>query len=205
MEQKKIPFWEDSYKNYSISAFGIKPNPEVEQFINLFNKRGRVLEAGCGEAKNTFYLIENGFENVSAFDLSENAINKVNRIAEKRNVEINAFVQDLCTFQWKYKYDLIISFGTLHFVHRAGWHKFIKDAKENTNIGGIHVIQIFTDKVPASDDIKDFAIGMAKEGELLELYEDWEIVNHKEFVLEDEHPGASKHFHAINKIVARKK
>ncbi len=46
---------------------------------------------------------------------------------------------------------------------------------------------------------------MAKEGELLELYEDWEIVNHKEFVLEDEHPGASKHFHAINKIVARKK
>jgi len=205
MEQKKIPFWEDSYKNDNISAFGIKPNPEVEQFIELFKKNGRVLEAGCGEAKNTFYLMENGFKNVSAFDLSENAINKVHKIAEKRNVQINAFVQDLCTFEWKYNYDLVISFGTLHFVDRAGWHKFINNAKEHTKAGGIHVIQIFTDKVPASDDIKDFAVGLAKEGELLALYKDWEIINHKEFVLEDEHPGAPKHFHAINKIVARKK
>jgi hypothetical protein len=67
------------------------------------------------------------------------------------------------------------------------------------------VIQIFTDKVPASDDIKAFAIGLSKEGELLEIYHDWEIIDHKEFVLEDEHPGAPKHYHAINKIVARKR
>lgn len=205
MEEKIIPFWEESYKNENISAFGVNPNPEVKEYVELFSKYGKVLEAGCGEAKNAFFLIENGFSDVSAFDLSENAINKVFKIAENRGVNINAFVQDLCTFQWEYKYDLVISYGTLHFVNNDGWHKFLIDAKEHTNSGGLHVIQIFTNKVPASDDIKEYAVGLSKEGELLEIYKDWEIIDHKEFVLEDEHPGAPKHYHAINKVVARKR
>lgn len=199
-----IPFWEESYRNDSISAFGIKPNPEVEEFLQLFMKNGKVLEAGCGEAKNSFYLLENGFTNVKAFDLSENAINKVQKIAAKKGVSINAFVQDLCTFKWKGSYDLIISFGTLHFVSKKGWHKFLEEAKKHTNKGGIHVIQIFTNKVPASPDIEEFAIGLADEGELEEIYDGWKIISYKTFVLEDEHPGAPLHYHAINKIVAQK-
>lgn len=201
----KEPFWEESYRNNDISAFGVEPNPEVKQFINVFNKDGKVLEVGCGEAKNAFYLIRNGFKDVSAFDLSEHAIGKVHQIAQKAQLQINAFTQDLCTYKWESCYDLVISYGTLHFVERSKWIKFIEEAKKNTNRGGIHVIQIFTDKVPASDDIKDFAIGLAKEGELLTLYKDWDMLDHKEFVLEDEHAGEPKHFHAINKIVARKK
>jgi cyclopropane fatty-acyl-phospholipid synthase-like methyltransferase len=205
MKEMKIPFWEESYINDNISAFSTTPNPEVKEFISIFNKNGTILEAGCGEAKNAFFLIENGFHDVSAFDLSDSAIKKVYKIAEKKGVEINAFVQDLCSFQWEYNYDLIISYGTLHFVTNESWHKFLADAKEHTNPGGIHVIQIFTDKVPASDDIKDFAIGLSKEGELLDIYHDWEMIDHKEFILEDEHPGAPKHYHAINKIVVRKR
>ncbi|QHQ62963.1 methyltransferase domain-containing protein [Anaerocolumna sedimenticola] len=204
-EKKKIPFWEESYKNDDISAFGANPNPEVKEFIDIFDKNGKVLEAGCGEAKNAFYLIENGFRNVSAFDLSDNAIKKVHKIAEKRKIHINAFVQDLCRYQWDNNFDLVISYGTLHFVKSEEWHKFIFDAKEHTNSGGFHVIQIFTDKVPASEDIKEFAVGLSKEGELLTLYQDWKIIDHKEFILEDEHAGVPKHYHAINKIVARKK
>ncbi len=205
MEEKGIPFWEESYKNENLSAFGVNPNPEVREYVEYFEKTWRVLEAGCGEAKNAFFLIDNGIHDVSAFDLSENAIKKVNKIAETKQVKINAFVQDLCTFHWECNYDLIISYGTLHFVTNDGWRKFLEEAKEHTNSGGIHIMQIFTDKVPASDDIKDFAIGLSKEGELLEIYKDWEMIAHKEFVLEDEHPGAPKHFHAINKIVARKR
>lgn len=200
-----IPFWEESYKNNNISAFGVNPNPEVKEYLDCFNKQGKVLEAGCGEAKNSFYLIQNGFEDVNAFDLSENAIAKVHRIAEEKSVHINAFVQDLCSFEWKESYDLIITYGTLHFVAKNGWHKFLDEAKEHTNIGGIHLIQIFTNKVPASPDIEEFAIGLADEGELEGIYKDWKIICYKSYVLEDEHPGAPKHYHAINKIVAQKR
>lgn len=201
---KNIPFWEESYKNNEISAFGTDPNQEIAEYLDCFNKQGAVLEVGCGEAKNSFYLIENGFEKVKAFDLSENAVAKVHKIAEQKNIKITAFVQDLCNFEWKENYDLIISYGTLHFVAKKEWHKFLNKAKKHTSAGGIHVIQIFTNKVPASQDIKEFAIGLADEGELEKMYKGWKILGYRSFILEDEHPGAPKHYHAINKIVAQK-
>ena len=84
------------------------------------------------------------------------------------------------------------------------WKKFVNAAKEHTNPGGIHIIQIFTDVVPASEDIAPFAVGLAKDGEMKELYTDWEILQFKSYVFEDEHPNVPKHLHASNKIVARK-
>lgn len=54
-------------------------------------------------------------------------------------------------------------------------------------------------------DLKQFAVGLAKEGEIRELYEDWEILQFQSYTFEDEHPGVPKHLHASNKIVARKK
>mgnify|MGYP003492089995 FL=1 len=97
-----------------------------------------------------------------------------------------------------------MSFGTLHFVEREDWKRFLLQAKEHTNVGGIHIMQIFTDVVPASPDIAPFAIGLAKDEEIKELYQDWEILQFKSYVFEDEHPNVPKHLHASNKIVARR-
>ena len=65
-------------------------------------------------------------------------------------------------------------------------------------------MQIFTNKIPASPDIEPFVKGLANEGELFDLYADWEIIETKSYIFEDEHPRVEKHFHASNKIVARK-
>lgn len=67
--------------------------------------------------------------------------------------------------------DLIMSFGTLHFVKKDLWKQFIRRAKDE---------------------------------EIKELYEDWEILQFKSYVFEDEHPNVPKHLHASNKIVARR-
>lgn len=61
-------------------------------------------------------------------------------------------------------------------------------------------MQIFTDTVPASEDIAPFAIGLAKYGEIRDLYNDWEILQFKSYTFEDEHPGDPKHMHASNKL-----
>jgi hypothetical protein len=47
--------------------------------------------------------------------------------------------------------------------------------------------------------------GLADEGELASVYADWELLQNKAYVFEDEHPGVPKHYHASNKIVARKR
>jgi len=198
------PFWEVSYKDDNVSTFGIEPNQSVKEYEHLFDKSWNILEIGCGEGKNPIYLASRGFSNINAFDLSENGIAKLLRTATKNGLIINAWVQDLCEFQFEKQYDLVISFGTLHFVNKQDWKSFLLKAKENTSLGGMHIIQIFTNSVPASPDIAPFAVGLANDGELETLYADWDILESKSYTFEDEHPGVPIHLHASNRIVAQR-
>ena len=204
MNEKLVPFWEEAYQNEEIDTFSSEPNATIKEFEHLLSKRSKIIDVGCGEGQNAFYFAKQGYCNVDAFDISEHGIAKLKRRCERENVQLNAFTADLTTYQFKHQYDLIMSFGTLHFVQKTDWKDFINRAKANTNIGGIHIMQIFTDTVPASKDIAPFAIGLAKDNEIKELYNDWEILQFKSYTFEDEHPGVPKHLHASNKIVARK-
>lgn len=204
MSNDLIPFWEETYRDSAVSTFSITPNPTVKEFEHFLNKHSQILEVGCGEGQNILYLAEQGYSNLDAFDLSESGIAKLKQRGKSIENQVNAFVDDLTTYQFEKKYDLIMCFGTLHFVSKNDWKDFICRAKENTNIGGIHIMQIFTDTVPASADIAPFAIGLAKDEEIKDLYNDWEILQFKSYVFEDEHPNVPKHLHASNKIVARR-
>lgn len=203
MDKDLVPFWEKSYQEDDTIAFSDQPNTSITEFEHLLHMQSKVLEAGCGEGQNAVYLAQKGYQ-VDAFDLSEHGIAKLKRRCEQSNAQVNAFVADLTTYQFKRYYDMILCFGTLHFVDKDGWKRFIRNAKEYTHIGGIHIMQIFTDAVPASEDIAPFAIGLAKDGEMKELYTDWDILQFKSYVFEDEHPNVPKHMHASNKIVARR-
>ncbi|MDE6020086.1 MAG: methyltransferase domain-containing protein [Ruminococcus sp.] len=198
-----VPFWEEEYRKDTL-AFSAEPNAAVKEFEHLLGKASSILEAGCGEGQNVLYLAKRGFRDIDAFDISEAGISKLKRLCELNAVSFNAFVQDLTTYRFEKKYDLIMSFATLCFVEKIAWRKFIGDAKANTNVSGIHIMHIFTDSVPASPDIAPFAKGLARDGELKELYEDWEILQFKSYVFEDEHPNVPKHLHSANKIVARR-
>lgn len=204
MAKELVPFWEEAYQNKDIIAFLSNPNVTIKEFEELFRKHSRVLDVGCGEGQNAIYLAQQG-HCVDAFDLSEHGIAKVNYRCEALGIQLNAFTADLTQYQFEQNYDVIVCFGTLHFVNKTDWKNFIREAKVHTNVGGIHIIQIFTDVVPASKDIAAFAIGLAKDEEIKELYDDWEILQFKSYVFEDEHPNVPKHLHASNKIVVRKR
>lgn len=204
MSKDLVPFWEEAYQNDKVSAFSAEPNMTIKEFEYLIDKQSNIIEIGCGEGQNVLYLAKQGYCNVNAFDISVHGIAKLRKRCQSDGVQVNAFTADLRTYQFERKYDVIMSFGTLHFVQKSDWKALINRAKENTNTGGIHMMQIFTDTVPASEDIAPFAIGLAKDGEIKELYGDWEILQFKSYTFEDEHPGVPKHLHASNKIVARK-
>lgn len=201
--EELVPFWEKAYQEDEVAAFSNEPNATVTEFEHLFHKQAKVLEAGCGEGQNAIYLAKQG-HCVDAFDLSEHGIAKLKRKSETVHAKVNAFTADLTVYEFEQNYDLILCFGTLHFVSKNDWKRFLVNAKAHTNIGGIHIMQIFTDTVPASEDIAPFAVGLAKDEEIKELYADWDILQFKSYVFEDEHPNVPKHLHASNKIVARR-
>lgn len=205
MKKELTPFWEEEYRRNDRMAFSPNPNGTLLEFEHLLSKEAAVLEVGCGEGQNAFYLAKRGYQNVDAFDLSESGIEKLKMLCKQNGVALNAFVQDLRAYQFSKPYDLILSFATLCFVERDEWRAFLSRAKASTRPGGIHLIQTFTDTVPASADIAPFAVGLAKDGELKDLYWDWEILQFKSYVFEDEHPNVPKHLHSANKIVARRR
>lgn len=204
MDRDLVPFWEEMYRDENSVTFSSEPNATIKEFEHLLGKQSPIIEIGCGEGQNAVYLAKQGYCNVDAFDISEHGIAKLQKRCKKEAVQLNAFTADLITYQFEKNYDMVMSFGTLHFVQKSDWKSLINRAKAHTNIGGIHIMQIFTDTVPASEDIAPFAVGLAKDKEIKELYNDWEILQFKSYTFEDEHPGVPKHLHASNKIVARR-
>ena len=79
--------------------WGLEPGDFLEELIERCPPAAgkRALDIGCGEGKDAVYMAQKGYD-VTAFDLTENGIRKTVALAEKRNVNIRAYVDDINTF-----------------------------------------------------------------------------------------------------------
>lgn len=196
------PFWENEYLNKERSTFG-QPSKEVEDIVPFLPKGAKILDVGCGDGRHALYLAGLGFD-VDAFDISANAIEKLDYLKHRHHLAINTCVCDALTFAYKQKYDLVILHGVLQFIDRAQQPEILSLLKEWTNPGGYHIVALFTDEVPVPDDLKDVMVGAFKNEEIKAYYKDWEIRMFERRIFNDEHENGVKHCHAMNKIVARK-
>ena len=48
MNEKLVPFWEESYKNENVNAFSPEPNATVKEFEHLLSKQAKIIDVGCG-------------------------------------------------------------------------------------------------------------------------------------------------------------
>jgi tellurite methyltransferase len=205
MTKRKKPFWEESYKRPGkLDTFGAgKPNETVVKIASQLPSGTKALDLGCGEGRNALYLAGLGFQ-VSAFDISESGIEKLRTIAHKRRFNIDSSVCDMRTYEFPHKFDLIVCQGCLHLIKREEWESLIRRMKKFTVPGGQHIVGVFTDTVPEPEDQRGLMVGLFKEGELLEQYEDWEIIENHAYRFAHTHPGGVSHEHAGNEIIARK-
>jgi 2-polyprenyl-3-methyl-5-hydroxy-6-metoxy-1,4-benzoquinol methylase len=72
-----------------------------------FDKTKRILDVGCGTGRHAIELAARGYT-VTAFDLSQDQIDKAIKNAENANVTVDFFTQDARTFTFKEKFDLVI-------------------------------------------------------------------------------------------------
>ncbi len=196
------PFWERAYADMDTRTFG-EPSQEVRDVVPTLKPGAKILDLGCGEGRNALLLAENGFD-VTAVDISEAGIRKLQALAQKNNLHIHTQVADIRDYWFPQSFDLIVSHGCLHLLERESWQKLIPLCKTYTNPGGINIIVVFTDTIAPPDDLKDFCLGLFREGEVFSLYSDWETLQQQSYTFEDEHPGSSRHMHPVNKLVARK-
>lgn len=206
MKKTTKPFWEDSYKRPGrLDTFGGgQPEKDVVEISGRMKPGLNALDLGCGEGRNALYLASKGF-NTTAVDISISGIQKLNDLAGKNNVNIDAFVCDMREYSFNKAFDLIVCSGCLHLIKREEWQQVLKKMKDATVTGGYNLIGIFTDAEPEPEDQRGLMVGLFKEGELFTYYQDWEIIESRTFSLEHQHPDGPKHKHSGNNIVARKK
>lgn len=195
------PFWENEYLNKESSVFG-NPSKEVVDIVKHLKKDAKILDVGCGDGRHTLYLANLGFQ-VDAFDISENAIKKVDYLKMQNDLTVNTYVCDALNFDFKYKYDLIIIHGVLQYIDKAEQPVIIEKLKEWTNKNGYHIIAVFTDDEPVPPDLKDVMVGVFRNGEIKDYYKDWQIEMFEAYKFNDEHENGIKHCHAVNKIVVK--
>lgn len=195
------PLWETTYAEMEAKSFG-DVSQEIFDLIPMLPSRAKILDLGCGDGRNALPLARAGFD-VTAIDLSQVGIHKLNTLAERENLSIQTAVADMTTFKIPRDYDLIISQGCLHFVERRHWEQLIQDFKDHTKLHGFNAITVFTNEIPPPPELTDLCVGMFPEGELYTMYSEWDILLAKSYTFQDDHAGGIQHLHAANKLIAR--
>ncbi len=198
----------DNRYNMDEYYWGLMPNRICYDIMKILPpiKPYRVLDLGCGEGKDAVFLAKCGYA-VTAFDLSEQGIEKAKKLAEHNKVEVRLFKADIFDYHPDAEYDIIFSSGVLHFLPDARRKELCHSLKEYTADGGINVLNVFVQKPfikHAPDQTKDEEKRhLWYSGELFQYYHDWMFHTCREEIF-DCNSGGIPHKHCMDTLIAQK-
>lgn len=188
--------------------WGLTPNRICYDIMKLLPpiKPYRVLDMGCGEGKDAVFFAKCGYA-VTAFDISEQGIEKAKRLAEHNKVEVRLFRADLFDYRPDTEYDIIFSSGVLHFVPGQQRKDLCDSLKEHMADNGINAMNVFVEKpfiTRAPDSTRDESKRHPwRSGELFGYYHDWLFHVCREEVF-DCNSGGKPHKHCMDTLIAQK-
>jgi len=116
-----------------------QPNAFLAEVVSVL-KPGKALDLGSGEGRNTLFLAQKGWK-VTALDVSDVGIAHTKELAAKRDVEIDARVQDIDTFDFgNAQWDLIC---LLYFVLHDGQRPLYQRIANGLRPGGLVIAEGF--------------------------------------------------------------
>ncbi|MDO4198660.1 MAG: methyltransferase domain-containing protein [Erysipelotrichaceae bacterium] len=186
--------------------WGLEPAELCKEIAAILpkDKKLKILDIGCGEGKDIIYFGKLGYE-VSGFDITENGIRKTKALALREGVEINAYIDDVNTFELNDNYDVIYSTGTIQYLDDDDKKdRFFEMVKSHTNVGGINWFNVFVDKpfIPLPPDW-DKTEKMWMSGDLFSRYPDWKFLRVDEEIFEC-HSSGVPHLHCMDVLFAKK-
>ncbi len=185
--------------------WGTEPADFCDELIKLCppSKGKKVLDIGCGEGKDAVYMASKGYD-VYAFDLTENGIRKTKLLAEEKDVDVEAYVDDINTFVTDEQFDIIYSSGTIQYLFEENKAAFFEKIGKITKKNGFVFFNVFVEKpfleLPPDWDIEE---KMWKSGELFSYFPDWKFHRIDETIFED-NSNDIPHYHCMDTIICEK-
>ncbi len=105
-ETSQPAFWNERYAEYE-ELFGTKPNAWVAEQAPDLAPGATVLDVAAGEGRNALYLAQRGHP-VTAVDFAEKGLRKLERQAEKQELDISCEPVDVLSWQPERQWDVIV-------------------------------------------------------------------------------------------------
>ena len=200
----------DYDKRYNTEGYywGLRPNRICYDIMKILPpiKPYRVLDIGCGEGKDAVFFAKCGYA-VTAFDISEQGIEKAKRLAEHNKTEVNFFKANIFDYRPDTEYDIIFSSGVLHFLPLNERKDFCNSLKSHTSDIGLNALNVFVQKPfisRAPDSTRDENLRRPwLSGELFGYYHDWLFHTCREEIF-DCNSGGIPHRHCMDTLIAQK-
>lgn len=195
---KEKDFFEEHVFSDKNHFFTFEKDKELIKNILKYKKAGKILDIGCGEAGTSLVLAEKGFD-VTCVDISKTVIKEIRDEAKRRNIEIDAVIDDLETFNISKNYDIVIGTGIFHFISKEKVLDLIDKLKNCTKEGGINVFEVFLQGDPSQDESSEGYY--FNKNELKNIYSKWEIIDYDEY---EEYDKKEKHTNKMAFFMAKK-
>ena len=186
--------------------WGLKPHKFVVNAVDMIPPYAKVLDLGCGEGRNVFFLAQNTFD-VTAVDSSQEGINKLITFAKSEGLNIQTEVSDIRVYlQHCEMFDTIFVINVLQFIDGDTIFDTIAQIQNKTSSGGFNIIAAFVaETVDQKEEFLLKGMYLFDEGELQRLYADWNILLYKETLGDWETHGEAEHRHFKVIIIAQKR
>lgn len=192
--------FKDLYSN-APAYFGKEPSDGLVQAFETYSiPRGRALDIGAGEGRNSFYLNSIGYK----VDSIEPEVEGHNKLKDHKG--INPYNMGIEEYSWKNSYDFILAGTSLDQLDERVLRETASRIKENLKSGGYAYILVFTEDDPKTSEAASSINHYFKKGELLELFYDEtiEVKLYNEYMKIDESHGPV-HYHGKAKLIFMKK
>jgi 2-polyprenyl-3-methyl-5-hydroxy-6-metoxy-1,4-benzoquinol methylase len=104
-------------KYYQTTELFGEPYPELIDFFRHFEPKGKVIDLGCGQGRDSISLARLGYK-VTGVDNSKVGINQMNSLSEKEGLNITGLVEDIYSFDRYQDFDIVLLDSMFHFERR---------------------------------------------------------------------------------------
>ena len=101
-------------KYYKTDNYFGKAYPGLVKFFREYEPKGKVLDLGCGQGRDTIALATLGY-NVTGMDISSVGIAKMLDEAKKQQLKIQGVVSDIYQYDDIDKFDIVLLDSMFHF------------------------------------------------------------------------------------------
>lgn len=140
--------WDEAYSRKSF-LFGDTPTVCVREMVALLRPGSRVLELGCGDGRDTLFLLSHGFW-VTAIDSSRVAIQRLKEAAESQGsadhlTPIHAHIPEGMPHT---RFDAVVAVTLLDHLDDATQARVLTLIRAGVVEGGAVALEMFTDRDP---------------------------------------------------------